>query len=386
MLRRFFILFVATGVSILVRPLLGLEIAAGTRLEISLVTPTSSRTSHSGDPVTGLVIAPVFVGGDLVVPQGSVISGMLERVDRVGLGLKHSTSVLGYRFDTLRVRDGAAVPIHTRVIEVETAKERVDSHGLVGGIYPTANFSSVVNFYVLPLLYAEPEFGVPILGIKVLIARCPDPEIYFPAGTEFILALTAPADISDPALQSDIAPIPPAQIEKIYRVLAQFPEHETKKVRKQASDLVNVLILGSRQSINQAFRAAGWAGAQPHSLRSLYRMYHCMVQRMGYPMAPMGNLRLNGAVADAEYQKSLNTFSKRHHVRLWKQSQEYVWFGAATEDTGYKLRAMHLTHTSDPLIDNERAKILNDLAYTGCVAAASLITRAASISNDQKQQ
>jgi hypothetical protein len=36
-------------------------------------------------------------------------------------------------------------------------------------------------------------------------------------------------------------------------------------------------------------------------------------------MAPMGRLTLNGATADAEYQKSLDTFSRRHHLRLWEQ-------------------------------------------------------------------
>jgi hypothetical protein len=108
---------------------------------------------------------------------------------------------------------------------------------------------------------------------------------------------------------------------------------------------------------------------------AVYRMYHCMVQRMGYPNAPMGHLTLNGASADTEYQKSLDTFSKRHHLRLWKQGQEGAWLSAATEDVGYQVRRMHLTHGTDPLIDNERAKVLNDLVFTGCVEAATLMTR-----------
>lgn len=102
-------------------------------------------------------------------------------------------------------------------------------------------------------------------------------------------------------------------------------------------------------------------------------------------MAPMGNLKLNGAIADAEYQKGLNTFSKRHHVRLWKQGQQDVWFSAATEDVGYKFRTMHLTHASDSRIDNERTKVLNDLAFTGCVAAATLMTRDSSPNTDQQE-
>ncbi len=108
-----------------------------------------------------------------------------------------------------------------------------------------------------------------------------------------------------------------------------------------------------------------------------------MVQRIGYSMAPMGNLTLNGVAADADYQKSLNTFSKRHHLRLWKQAQQDAWLSAATEDVGYTVRRMHLTHATDSLIDNERSKVLNDLALTGCVAAATLMERGSSAFADE---
>lgn len=45
---------------------------------------------------------------------------------------------------------------------------------------------------------------------------------------------------------------------------------------------------------------------------------------------------------------------------------------------------MHLTHATDPLIDNERSKVLNDLNFTGCVDAAALITRSSSEAPDQQ--
>jgi hypothetical protein len=46
---------------------------------------------------------------------------------------------------------------------------------------------------------------------------------------------------------------------------------------------------------------------------------------------------------------------------------------------------MHLTHAIDPLIDNERAKVLNDLAYTGCLDAATLMTRDSSDGTVQRE-
>ncbi len=358
----------------------------GTRLEVRLSVATGSRISHHGDRIEGTVIAPVFVDGRLVIPQGASVSGIVESAERLGLGLKHLTATLEYSFNSVRLPEGTAIPVETRVTEVETAKERVNAQGIIGGIYPTANVSSSVAFYAIPLLFVDPEFAAPVLGVKCLIARSPDPEIYFPAGTEIILQLTAKVDIPDAsAPQPRVPALSPPDIADARQLLRDLPEQRTERAPHQPSDSINILFLGSRASLDRAFHAAGWSGAQRSSMRSVYRMYHCMVQRMGYSMAPMGNLKLNGMTADAEYQKSLDTFSKRHHLRLWKQGREDAWLSAATEDVGYAVRRLHLTHATDPLIDNERSKVLNDLAFTGCVDSASLIPRDSAAAVDPKE-
>lgn len=352
------------------------ELAAGTDLEARLSTPTGSRISHPGDSVQAVVIAPVVLNGRLVVPQGAIISGVVADVERLGWGMKHLTAGISYRFNTLQLPDGTSLSFDARVADVETAKERVNTQGMVGGIYPTANLSSSVALYTLRMLCVHPDFGIPMLGIKLLIARSPDSEIYFPAGTEMILQLAATVDVPTAGIAHDrITSLSAAEVADANRILSELPRQRTDSDGKRPSDLINVLVLGEHDSINRAFRAAGWSGAQRGSVLTLYRIFHCMVQRMGYGAAPMGNLTFNGRAADAEYQKSLDTFSKRHHLRLWKQNSQGAWLGAATEDTGYMVRHMHLTHATDPLIDNERTKILNDLSFTGCVEAADLIAR-----------
>jgi hypothetical protein len=237
---------------------------------------------------------------------------------------------------------------------------------------------------MLPLLCADPGFGVPLLGIKFLVARSPDPEIYFPAGTEMILRLVVSAYIPRPVFpQQEIAPLSAAEIAEVHRIFSQLPQQRTTSGHNHPSDLVNILFLGGGEPIGNAFQAAGWTGAQRGSMMSFYRTFHSVVQRMGYKMGPMGSLTLNGVTADAEYQKNLDTFSKRHHLRLWKQENGNIWLAAATEDTGYTVRRMHITHATDPFIDNERTKVLNDLAFTGCVEAASLVTRSSSDAGEE---
>jgi hypothetical protein len=89
----------------------------------------------------------------------------------------------------------------------------------------------------------------------------------------------------------------------------------------------------------------------------------------------MARMRFNGQVPDTVYQKSLDTFAKRHHIRLWQQNGSDAWIGATTQDVSYTVRRMRLTHASDEEIDNERAKVVNDLWLTGCVSSASVMRR-----------
>ncbi len=371
------LLFSMVVIGLTSSPCQGETLPADTTLEVRLTVATGSRISHIGDPVEGTIIAPVFANGQLVVPPGATVSGTVDRVQRLGLGLKNLTAGIRYRFDTLRLPNGKAIPVETQLVEVETAKERVNSDGSVGGIYPTANLSSTVSFYIVPALYLAPAAAVPVLGVKFLIARSPDPEIYFPPGTEMILRLTSAAEVNNTTAASEFSSFSMQEVADLRQFLQASSLQQAQKSGRRPSDLVNILFLGKRDEIDRAFRAAGWSGAQRRSAMSLYRSYHSLVQRIGYTMAPMDRLTLNGRPPTATFQKSLNTCSKRHHLRLWQASAEQptVWLSAATEDVDFKFRGMHLTHITDARIDNERSKVVNDLAFTGCVDAATLLPR-----------
>ena len=353
------------------------ELPAGTTIEARLLVSTGSRISHAGDSVRAAVIAPVFLDGRLVLPQGTIVSGIVDRVQRLRFGLRHRTAVIEYRFDSLRFESGENIPVETRLVEVETAKERVDPVGLVGGIHPSANLSSAVSLYAMPFLYAEPVLAIPAFGIKSLIARTPDPEIYFPAGTEIVLRLTNSVQVreSQSARIGGFTAFLPEEISAIEAALEQPSMQRAQQNGGEAADLVNIVFLGNRDQIKRAFQAAGWATARRHSAKSLYCIYQGLVERIGDREAPMSNLTLGGALPDISYQKGLDTLSKRHHLRLWAQpkSDRTVWLSAATEDVALRVAKMRITHATDPHIDNERAKILNDLAFAGCVDAAALL-------------
>jgi hypothetical protein len=356
-------------------PLSAHDLPAGTILETRLSTATGSRISYPGNRIEATIIAPASVGGRILIPQGSVVSGVVENVNRLGLGLKHTTASIHYRFDAVKLNNGETFPIKSEVVEVEAAKEHVDITGTVRGIYPIAGLSSTLDFFVVPLLFATPAIGIPALATKSLIAPPANPEIYFPIGTEVLLRLTAPLNISSANTESPrIAAFSQDEIAEIHDLLKNAPQRARQG--SHPSNLVNLLFLGSRQEMDHAFQAAGWSRAERRSPLSLYRMYYALTVRIGYSRAPMDKLTLNGVPSDFEYQKSLDTVQKRHHVRLWKVPQRAdAWLGTAAEDIAFRFDVTHWTHSSDPRIDNERAKVVDDLAFTGCVDAAGLLTR-----------
>ncbi len=129
-----------------------------------------------------------------------------------------------------------------------------------------------------------------------------DPEIYFRAGTELLLRLTAPVNIPHASTQPlRIAPFSPDEIAELHRLL----KNSAQRARQGShpSNLVNLLFFGSRQQLGRAFYVAGWSLTEERSAMSLYRMYYALTVQVGYKRAPMDTLTSNGVPSDFEYQK-----------------------------------------------------------------------------------
>lgn len=377
----------ACSVLLLSLPIVAEELAAGTALEVRLSSATGSRISHRGEPIEATIIAPVSVHERILIPQGSKLLGSIANATPIGFGIKHFTATLAYAFDMLQLPSGARIPVNTQVAEVETAKENVDDRGTVDGIHPVASISSSLSYYTIPFLFIDPIIGAPVWCIKSLVAPPANPEIRFPTGTELILRLTTAVTL--PAGTDFRAPAKPfsrGDLNHVERLLKNSAQRAYMGDR--ASDLVNVLLIGSRSQIDRAFHAAGWLQAERKSPLSLYRLYHALAERYGYPRAPMNALTLNGVSSAFVYQKSLDTVEKRHHVRFWHYpGHSDIWLGTAAEDVGFRFKLTHWTHATDPHIDRERDKVVNDLAFTGCLDAAGLLPRvSADLGQDPKAE
>src|ERR1035441_728148 len=95
---------------------------AGTLIQIRLTTTVGSYASTAGTPVSAVLIAPIIVDGETVLPAGSAVSGSVRRAARVGLGIRHETAALDLEFNRVTLPGGDPIALGARVAEVDNAQ------------------------------------------------------------------------------------------------------------------------------------------------------------------------------------------------------------------------------------------------------------------------
>ena len=376
--RFLYLLFILASV-----PVIAAELPAGTTLSVRQQMAVGTRFSKVGDPVTGVLLSPVMEHGRTILPAGSELEGSVTMVRKMGLGFKHQAASLALGFHSIRLPGGKEVLIDARMRRVETAKEWVDPEGRIHGIGSVTNVSSSLAVAAWRLLVVAPGVGLSVWATKLLCAPAPDTEIVFPTGTEYRLELAQPLKVEDAGFDSG----PPADLlspevgTDTRAAMDALPSQRPQRVSGAPADLVNLILVGSAGGVTRAFQAAGWATSDVKAAGSVVRTYFSLILRRGYRKAPMATMVLDGKRPDIELQKSLNTFAKRHHLRIWRRPTEAqgegVWVAAATEDIGirFSTQARNFAHVIDGNVDAERTKVVGDLLYTGCVSEAGLMQR-----------
>jgi len=352
----------------------------GTQLHIRLITAVGSYASKPGTSVHGILIAPVVVDGETVLPAGTLVTGALSSVKKVGYGFVHETAALGLDFTRLTLPGGAALSMSSRVTNVENGRERVSKDGIIHGIRSTSSLCYRTSGYIRTALGWEFHAALATWFIKALVVQVPEPEIYYPAGVELTLALKQPL-FFDPHSDSDDSPPRMARGERVNLrpVVEELPSRAYALSRP--SDVINVLFIGSRQQISNAFVAAGWAQANAPSLRSGITNIRAVAEERGDLSAPMSSMQVNNAEPDMSWEKGFNDASKRDHIRMWRQPGTWdgrdLWVAAATRDIdfAYFRHGQRMTHRIERDVDQERDKVTGDLTFTACVDAVDSLDR-----------
>jgi hypothetical protein len=211
--------------------------------------------------------------------------------------------------------------------------------------------------------------------------RFPNPEIDYGAGTEMRLAVRSSPALQESHEEAESDPVlSHEELDAVQKIALDAPYWSYSVRQREPMDVVNLLFIGSSEEVHRAFQAAGWNGSIPLSTRSSIRAIRAIAERTAFPNAPMRTLLADGAAPDMNWQKCLNTFTKRHHLRVWKRPQEFrgkpVWASAATHDVSVAFSPRYgFVHKINYNIDPEREKVINDLLLTGCVSGVVNVPR-----------
>jgi LssY C-terminus len=356
------------------------RIPAGEFMWVRLTAPVSSYNAKVGDLVTAVVTQDVMCGDETAIPVGASVLGTVKAVRKVGLGFRHETAALKISFDEVAVTHDMALPIVASIATIDNAREQV-SKGVVQGIRSTNTLQGTITSRLkyLPALNPYPDIG--LLLFKATFPIFPEPEIYFPPGTEMQIKLDQPL-LNPPStvVESETQSIDALNPAELRALVASIPERSTT-TNMVTADVVNFAFIGSKQQFESAFTHAGWQTADPVNRRSILLNIYAYLQNGSYAQAPMRPFLLDGQVPDMNRQKSFNTYAQRDHMRVWEfagtESTGPILVGTATHDrsAGFSLKHHQFLHHIDPNIDDERGKIIRDLRAAGCVKAVYLVPR-----------
>jgi hypothetical protein len=358
------------------------DLSPGATLSVRLTSPVYSDRSRTGDPVEGVVTYPlckdgekmVCKDGELVVAPGTKVNGTVLFATKAPD--KYSRPRLVLDFSNIVHKDGQLSPLYARVLDVDNARETVRNNEILGIIQPHAPKKASLVFAGISAV--NPFAGYAIKGVQTVYGLSVRREILFPATTDLQVQVVRPSMLKQKESWSGW---PQLEMDPELQSIVQNAPLRTSAANKTPSDLTNLIFLGSKERLTSSFTESHWIEADDLGVKAALKVAQATMRNTGYTSAPVSILLLNGQPPDLVFQKSLNTFAKRHHIRIWKLKKTYkgqdVWIGAATHDIATENARGYTkwTHRIDPHVDRERDWIQSDLLFSGMAVASADIER-----------
>lgn len=293
-------------------------VPAGTRLTVRLLSPLSSEKARKGDPVEGVLISPANIKDQILLPQGTHFLGTITQARGVGWAVKHETAALTLVFTTARLPDGTALKIHTQLFQVENSRETVNPEGRIQGIRSTATPGHSAESKIASVAALDPVSYLFATTAATAALGFAEPEILYPAGTEILVEFT------EPLLTSKVYPrsVPEfsgssQQQHALAQMERNLPFRTATKGTNKPSDLTNLAFIGPTDGLCRAFQAAGWIAVDRLTAGSSFLTLKAVGGNQVYNQAPMSTLLLDERPPIFTLTKTTNTFSSRHHLRVF---------------------------------------------------------------------
>jgi hypothetical protein len=349
-----------------------LTLPAGTVLHVHLQTAVSTKTSKQGQEITAILAREVTVQGGVAIPFGSTLKGTIEKCSQPTASDQRADLLLS--FGQITIPGEGNLTLKGHLSGVSNARETLLADGTIVGVLESEAPASLLGGVLQKLGQIDPSVNDQIQKQKIGQVNT---AVELPAGTDLQFTLTEPLTLKHLAASAGPRQLPASLRASLANVLADAPKRAVSKDQRPG-DPINLVFVGAAQEIEQAFRQAGWTEPKKKNEKSIWKTAQAVINDDGYGAAPVSDLYLFGRKEDLAFEKTLNTFNKRHHLRLWQTPTTApdgrpIWLGAATHDVGIDVHPGVISHATDPDLDDERTQVGSDLYLGGGVQAAELI-------------
>lgn len=182
------------------------QVIQGTQVQLTLLNGISSAIAREGDPIVAVVAEPVYLGGELLIPAGTRINGVIGTVERARhFAMFRGQAYMSVTFRTMEV-DSRLIPVQMSIVEIERPREQAEGRrrkdvkvdegqvveekhdikgdvlaatiGTGGGSLVGAVFSHVVR-----------GFGIGLAGSAVYVVSRKGKEVELPAQTGMLVRM-----------------------------------------------------------------------------------------------------------------------------------------------------------------------------------------------------
>jgi hypothetical protein len=113
-------------------PSAGLTVPAETEASVMLLSGLHTKIAQVRDPVECQLTQPIYVDGQIALPQGTLLYGQVTRVRPAGR--LHRPAEIGLRFDEVSLPSGETEPVTARLSALEhPGQMRLDREGYLKG-------------------------------------------------------------------------------------------------------------------------------------------------------------------------------------------------------------------------------------------------------------
>lgn len=179
------------------------------------------------------------------------------------------------------------------------------------------------------------------------------------------------------------SPVPPISSRITPAIFADIPRRvsDVPSGEGHPGDMVNFALVGTKEQIEAAFKAAGWVAVDKSIQDAILNSVLKTLGHEAYTAMPMSTLYLFGRPQDLSFARAdpLMVAAERHHLRVWQTEKTMdgrpLWVGSATHDIGFETdqRTGGVTHKIDPEIDKERDYLVHSFDAAGAFSSAAYV-------------